>query len=410
MTAGYREIEVRFRNNPDTEFSVGTLAQKGNSLFFEYSPEWLLKGIELSPFILPLQSGLFAHKDYKFGPVFGLFDDSLPDGWGLLLMDRFFRSRNTDPVVVSILDRLLYLGSNTMGALTYHPSTVRSGEAGQCDLHQLAVEAKRVFAGKTEDILPQLMQAGGSPGGARPKVLVGINPDENDMVSGEGDLPPGFEHWIVKFAAREDFADAGPVEYAYAKMACAAGLEMAETRLFSPGDDEHYFGIKRFDRSAGNRRYHIHTLGNLIHANFRIPSCDYADVLKATNLLTKDNRHLESAYRQMIFNVLAHNRDDHVKNFSFLLDDQTGEWSLSPAYDLTFSKGPGGEHSTTILGEGRQPTKASLLQLAEQSGISARRAKDIYVKTEDAVSRWPEFAALAGVRKKTSQEIASFLV
>ncbi|AGF79896.1 HipA-like protein [Desulfocapsa sulfexigens DSM 10523] len=410
MAPGYREIEVRFHKDPDTEFAVGTLAEKNNTLFFEYNSEWISKKLELSPFTLPLQSPLFTHQDHRFGPIFGLFDDSLPDGWGLLLMDRFFRSQNINPAAISILDRLLYLGNNTMGALTYHPSTERTDGSDLLDLHKLATEAINVFGGKSNDILPQLMRAGGSPGGARPKVLIGFNPTTLDMVSGESDIPPGFEHWIVKFSAREDLADAGPVEYAYSKMAVAAGIMMEETKLFSTSNDELFFGVKRFDRRPDNRRLHIHTFGNLIHANFRIPSCDYGDLFKATSILTRNYQDIESVYRLMVFNVLAHNRDDHVKNFSFILDDQTGQWSLAPAYDLTFSRGPGGEHTTTVLGEGMKPTKQLLLQLAEQAGITKPRAEELFKETKEAVSRWPEFAALAGVRKNVIDEVSSFLL
>ncbi len=410
MAAGYREIKVRFSRGPEDSTHVGTLAEKDGSIFFEYDRDWLAGGLELSPFTLPLKPGLISHTDLRFGPLFGLFDDSLPDGWGLLLMDRFFRSQGIDPASVSVLDRLLYLGEKTMGALTYHPAVQRENDTSLLSLHNLAAEARLVYTGKVDKILPQLLRAGGSPGGARPKVLVGFNPDNDCMVSGEGDIPSDFEHWIVKFSAREDLADAGPVEYAYAKMACAAGITMEETHLFTATDNEHFFGVKRFDRLPGNRRYHVHTFGNLIHANFRVPGSDYADLLKVTSLLTRNNQDLERAYRLMVFNVLAHNRDDHVKNFSFLFDDQTGKWSFSPAYDLTFASGPGGEHTTTVLGEGFNPGSTHILQLAKQSGIAGKRASEIYQEVEEAISRWSDFAVLAGVSKKTSWQISSFLV
>ncbi|WP_457575568.1 type II toxin-antitoxin system HipA family toxin [Desulfomarina sp.] len=408
MTTGYREIEVRFSKDPSTSLPVGTLAEKDGLIYFEYNHQWLAHGLELSPFTLPLRPGLVCHRDHGFGPVFGLFDDSLPDGWGLLLMDRCFRSRNIDPVTVSILDRLLFLGNKTMGALTYHPALSRESDTSLPDLHDLAEEAMLVYAGKADQILPQLIRAGGSPGGARPKVLVGFNSDTGDIISGEGDIPPGFEHWIIKFSSREDLDDAGPVEYAYARMACAAGIKMEKTRLFTTDKGERFFGIKRFDRRPGNRRYHIHTFGNLVQANFRVPGSDYTDLLKTTSLLTRNNQDLEAACRLMIFNVMAHNRDDHVKNFSFLFDDHNGSWSLAPAYDLTFSRGPGGEHTTTILGEGLQPEQKLILQLAAQSGITPQRADIIFQEVEEAVSRWPEFAALAGVGEKTARDIAGF--
>jgi len=156
-------------------------------------------------------------------------------------------------------------------------------------------------------------------------------------------LPEGAEHWMVKFAARADARDAGPVEYAYSLMARAAGIEMPETRLFEVKHGRglrRYFGVRRFDRATGNRRIHIHTFANLIHANFRLPSTDYADLFQVTRLLTRNHRDLLRLFRLMVFNVAAHNRDDHAKNFAFMLDDRTDEWSLAPAYDLTHSLPP----------------------------------------------------------------------
>ena len=410
MAPGYREIEIYFTKNPKQSFPVGTLAEKENSIYFEYHQEWLDSGLELSPFTLPCKPGLIKHSNHRFGPLFGLFDDSLPDGWGLLLMDRFFRNQGTDLVKVSVLDRLLYLGRDTMGALTYHPpSGNKEDTENQIDLHRLSEEAKDVFEGKAKDILPELTKAGGSPGGARPKILVGYNRTNDVILSGEGDLGEDFEHWIIKFSARKDSSDAGPVEYAYSLMAHEAGIEMEQTKLFETAEGDRFFGVKRFDRSPNNVRHHIHTFGNLIQANFRIPSCDYGDLLKVVNLLTKDHVQLKKAYRLMCFNVLANNRDDHAKNFSFRLDDESGQWHLAPAYDLTFSRGPGGEHTTTVSGEGRQPTVHHCLQLAEEAGISLKEAQYIYSNVKDAVSCWLNFADQVGVREEVSNGIESFL-
>ena len=410
MAPGYREIEVSFTKSSKQSFPIGTLAEKENSIYFEYHQGWLDRGLELSPFTLPCKPGLIKHTNHGFGPLFGLFDDSLPDGWGLLLMDRFFRKQGIDLARVSVLDRLLYLGRETMGALTYHPPSFNKEETEHpIDLHCLAEEAKDVFEGKVKDILPELMKAGGSPGGARPKILVGYNRNNDVILSGEGELGDDFEHWIIKFSARKDSGDAGPVEYAYSLMAREAGIEMEKTKLFETAEGDQFFGVKRFDRSPDNVRHHIHTFGNLIHANFRIPSCDYGDLLKVVNLLTKDHVQLKKAYRLMCFNVLANNRDDHAKNFSFRLDDESGQWHLAPAYDLTFSRGPGGEHTTTVSGEGRQPTILHCLQLAKEAGISPREAKDIYYNVENAVSYWLDFAVQVGVREEVSYEIESFL-
>jgi serine/threonine-protein kinase HipA len=216
MAADLQEIQVYFTAEPDKSELVGILASQGQRLFFEYSPSWLQRNLELSPFILPAKPGLMEHKQREFGPLFGLFDDSLPDGWGLLLMDRHFRSLGLNPPAISPLERLLYLGRYTMGALTYHPATERDIlENTVPDLHELAVQSQQIFAGDEGEVLPLLLRAGGSPGGARPKVLISYNPLEQTIMVGNDDISPGFEHWMVKFSAREDTRDAGPVEYAY---------------------------------------------------------------------------------------------------------------------------------------------------------------------------------------------------
>jgi serine/threonine-protein kinase HipA len=218
-------------------------------------------------------------------------------------------------------------------------------------------------------------------------------------------LPDEFEHWIVKFPATSDPSDAGAIEYAYSLMAVAAGIDMPPTRLFATSAGESFFGVRRFDRQ-GNRRFHIHTFGNLIQADFRIPSADYADLLKATSLMTRNHQDVLRALRRMVFNVLAHNRDDHVKNFAFLLDDATGEWSLSPAYDLLYAPGPGGEHSMTLAGEGRAPGRSQVHQLADQAAVSGREADRIIEEVHAAVAGWKRHATRAGISAGTVREIA----
>ena len=403
-------LEVRFDRAPGDSRLFGALAEQDHRIYFEYDPDWLTTGLQLSPFTLPARSGLIEHTDREFGPLFGLFDDSLPDGWGRLLMDRHFRRLGLEPPTLSPLQRLAFLGTDTMGALTYHPPAKREGAAtAELDLQRLARQAQAVFAGETADVLPELLAAGGSPGGARPKVLVGWNPDTDEIISGEADLPDGYEHWIVKFCAREDTDDAGLVEYAYSKMARWAGLEMPATRLFETRDGERYFGVKRFDRAEGNRRRHVHTFGNLIHADFRLPSCDYADLLKATTILTRDRREVISAFRLAAFNVRAHNRDDHAKNFAFMLDDETGLWRLSPAYDLTFALGPGGEHTTTVVGEGKAPAGEHLLGLAAEFDIDQAEARAVLDQVFAAVDRWDEAVGASGVPREASRRISEYL-
>lgn len=404
-----KKLEVRFVRSPGDSLHVGTLAEDRGRVYFEYAASFLATGLSLSPFHLPFEPGLFEHRDHTFGPLPGLFDDSLPDGWGLLLMDRHFSSLALNPAAISPLDRLSWLGTRTMGALTYHPPANREdASAGVFDLHDLARHSQDILAGAAVDVLPELLRAGGSPGGARPKVLVGYNPDTGEVRSGEDNLPDGFEHWIVKFTAKTDAADAGAIEFAYSLMARDAGIDIPPTRLFETRTGQKFFGVQRFDR-AGNRRYHVHTFGNMIQSNFRIPSVDYADLLKATSVLTRNYQDVLRAFRRMVFNVLAHNRDDHVKNFAFRLDDATGEWSLTPAYDLLHTPGPGGEHTMTLAGEGMHPGRRQMLRLAELAGLSEKEVTAIIDDVQVAVGRWPAHAAQAGVTMAAIREIANAL-
>lgn len=403
-----KRLEVFFAPTTEESQLVGVLAEDRGRVFFEYAAQWLSRGLNLSPVRLPLRAGLHEHRDGAFGPLPGLFDDSLPDGWGLLLMDRYFRKRGVEALSPSPLDRLAWVGDRGMGALTYRPAGEGPADDGRFDLHELSREAEAILAGKADEILPQLVKAGGSAGGARPKVLVGYNEQTGDVISGSQELPAGFEHWIVKFSARQDMPDSGPMEYAYSLMAKAAGLDMPDTRLFVTAQEDRFFGVKRFDR-MGNRRVHVHTFGNMIHANFRLPSCDYADLVKTAALVTRDAVDAERVFARMAFNVLAYNRDDHVKNFAFIMDDDTGTWRLSPAYDLVFATGPGGQHTMSVAGEGKHPRRGDLFRAVHKAGLSANILDAILARVAEATGRWSEFAQQAGVSAETAQRIAGYL-
>lgn len=409
LPSGWQEkagLKPDLQSQDQRGWLVGSLAESGHRCYFEYDAGFLQSPVWLSPFKLPPEPGLHEHRDRDFGPLFGLFDDSLPDGWGLLLMDRYLRSRNVSLDAVSPLDRLAFLGTQTMGALTYHPpADFISVKSRALDLQELAQASYRLLRGATEDVLPQLLQSGGSPGGARPKILVGLKGDE--LITGPEPLPDGYEPWMIKFHAREDTIDDGRVEYAYSEMAREAGIQMPQTRLFSTKQGAAYFGVARFDR-AGSVRHHMHTFGNLIHANFRVPSCDYTQLLHVTRVLTRNQADVEAAFRMMVFNIYGHNRDDHVKNFAFLLR-AAGEWVLSPAYDLTFSSGPGGEHSMTIGGEGRHPTAEHIQSVAEGAGIPAKRALEIVEEVRGSIARWHVFADAAGLHRERRLEVEKAL-
>lgn len=402
-----RKLEVRL-DWGDEQVLVGTLAEQERVIYFEYDDAFIAKPLPISPFKLPVRPGVFEHREREFGDIFGVFNDSLPDGWGLLLMDREFRKRGHDPAALSILERLAYIGTRGMGALTYHPPAAADDEGELLiDLDELARQAERVLEGSAEEILPALRIAGGSPGGARPKVLVGVGEDGH-LISGTSDLPEGYRHFIVKFPASEDIPDIGAVEAAYALMAREAGIDVPTTRLFETGDGGRYFGAERFDR-PGTLRLHMHTLSGLFHASHRIPSMEYEGLLKATMALTRDHRQMEEAFRRMAFNVFAHNRDDHVKNFSYLMD-RSGAWRFAPAYDIVFSQGPRGEHTMAVAGEAARPTERDMLKVADDCDVDRRRAREIIRQVRDAVNRWPRLALDTGVSGETVSRIEKVIV
>jgi serine/threonine-protein kinase HipA len=401
-----KKLAVYLSSDPDQRRLVGKLAESGRKIYFEYHPEFLNDPLWLSPFKLPPEPGLHEHRDRSFGPLFGLFDDSLPDGWGLLLMDRYFRKKGIQPETLSPLDRLAYMGTRTMGALTYHPpSETDDGQEASVNLHRLAQAACGVLEGTAAELLPTLRIAGGSPGGARPKAVIGVKGDR--IISGADILPEGYTGWIVKFPSKRNSTAEGRIEYAYSLMARSAGLNVPPARLFTTPEDDAFFGVERFDRCQ-NRRLHMHTFGNLIHSNFRIPGCDYEQLMKTTRVLTKNQPDVISAFRLMVFNILAHNRDDHVKNFAFLLNADN-EWRLAPAYDLTFTHGSGGEHTMTVAGEGRAPGRVHILRIAGQAGLSKNQADEIMDEVASAISKWPHFADEAGLSKTAAKRIGSSL-
>jgi len=211
----------------------------------------------------------------------------------------------------------------------------------------------------------------------------------------------------VKFPNSQDGKDAGAIEYVYALMALEAGIKMPEVHLFPSQKSNGYFAVKRFDRD-GNKRLHMHTVSGLIHSNFRLPNLDYEDLLALTGALSKDIREVEKMFRLAVFNVMAHNRDDHAKNFSFLMNE-FGEWKLSPAYDLTFSSGPGGKQSTMVMGEGRNVTVKHLTRLGREAKLLKEFIENVIEQTNSALSKWPSLSKDFGV-SKSNRELISRLI
>ncbi|MFT5920220.1 MAG: serine/threonine-protein kinase HipA [Granulosicoccus sp.] len=395
-------VSLRFKK---TETLVGKLATKDGRTYFEYDARFMESGIQISPFNLPLKSGLIRNEDTTFDGLFGVFNDSLPDGWGKLLIDRAMRDRNVAHQSLTALDRLSFVGKRGMGALIYSPEQhFETQEIETIKLDAIAQDVDEVLKGSVTEVIERLQAFGGSSAGARPKILVGYDRNTNSLISGTDNLPAHSEPWIIKFPSSSDPPDIAQIEYAYALMAKAANVEMTETQLFS-GNRGRYFGTSRFDRQ-GEDRLHTHTAAGLLHSSHRYPSLDYSDLMNRTLYLTHDHRELEKVFKLCCFNVLAHNRDDHSKNFSFLMNE-IGNWTFAPAYDLTFSFGPGGQQSTTVMGEGQSPKRSHLSQLAAEFNL--KKYERVIDEVENAISNWATFASEANVSPTSKKLIAKYL-
>ena len=345
---------------------VGTLAMTAsNKTAFQYSDEWLENGFSISPFSLPVKNEVFIPtKDY-FQGLYGVFADSLPDNWGKLLLYRLLRSHKQNIDDLTVLDRLAIVGESGMGALTYHPAK-ESLQYDRCsDLDELATQCQKILNTEYSDKLDELYRLGGTSGGARPKIMTAING----------------ESWIIKFPAHVDGKNAGKMEYEYSCCAKKCGIKMTETKLFSSEKCAGYFGTKRFDRIVSGdkeERVHMLTAAALLELDFEQPSLDYHDLMKLTKIITEnDNEDMENMYRRMCFNIFAHNRDDHSKNFTYLYDEKKDKWHLSPAYDLTYSNTYYGEHTTSVDGNGKNPGEKETLKVGMTAGIE--KEKCIYL-------------------------------
>lgn len=352
-----RQIEVIYGNRP-----VGRLALTKEGLCaFEYSAAWLGSGFSISPFELPLKSGVFIAKSRPFDGGFGVFDDCLPDGWGLLVLDRYLQQNGINPRTFTLLDRLALVGSAGRGALEFRPDRSLVSKQDYVDFEKLALEAEQIlgnedYSGKG---IEEFQYRGGSPGGARPKIFTRYDGKE----------------WLVKFRAKNDSERIGAEECNYSLLAKKCGIEMPETRLF----EGKYFGVERFDRTPKGK-LHVISMAGLVGADYRLPSIDYAHIFQACAMLTHNVAELWKVYRLMVFNYLIGNKDDHAKNFAFIYRD--GDWHFSPAYDLLPSDGING-YKTTSINDRIEPSKEDLFAVAVKAGLDKREAVGIFEKMQE---------------------------
>lgn len=345
---------------------VGKLAMYDKyRVAFEYSDEWIANGFSISPYSLPLEKKVFVPSiDLPFEGLFGVFWDSLPDGWGRLLVDRMLVSKGENPDAINSLTRLAIVGDNGMGLLSYRPEIETDYSIGGHSYDELASEAAKILNDQSSKCLDDLFAMGASSGGARPKLLTKIDGED----------------WIIKFRTSQDPKNIGEIEYRYNECARKCEIDVPDFKLLDSTTCSGYFATKRFDR---NPRLHMISVSALLEVSHRVPALDYNTLMQLTLSLTKDYSEVEKMFRLMCFNVFAHNRDDHSNNFSFIYKDNG--WKLSPAYDLTYSNSIGGEHATSVNGNGKEPGMKEILAVADKIGMNKGKAIKIADELNNSV-------------------------
>lgn len=389
---------------------------------FVYDDAFIGFGVEPAPVMMPV-----ARRGYSFAQLPertfhglpGMLADSVPDKFGNAVIDAWLRKEGRLPGSMTPIERLCYTGSRGMGALEYRPAIMReSGVAERLEVEALAKLADAVLKGRKEakgefDGMASILRVGTSAGGARAKALIGWNEQSGEVRSGQVRLDPGFGYWLIKFDGisgngdkeGDDEWDYGRVEYAYYLMAKAAGLKMSECRLW----EGRHFMTRRFDRTENGDKLHLQTLGAMAHFDFNDPrGYSYEQAFRITRQVVHDVRAESQLFRQMVFNVLAWNCDDHVKNISYLMN-RNGEWSLAPTYDVTFAYKPQGmwtsSHQMSVNGKNRMVEAEDMLAAGKVAGLKAAEMHAIIDEVREAVGRWREFAESVGVKVEFTQSI-----
>lgn len=354
MIAEVKKVTVRYNGR-----IVGYLAQIEEGVIgFQYDDGWLKGGFPISPLSLPLRKEIFVSKKKHFDGLYGVFWDSLPDGWGELLVKRYLAKQGINYDRLSPLTKLSLVGENGLGGLNYEPSQFAGESADTPDFDTLAREVNKVLNDENADDLDAVYRLGGSSGGARPKAHLHIDGEE----------------WIVKFPCRIDPQDVGELEYRANVAARECGIDVNEFRLFPSRMCSGYFGAKRFDRKAG-KRLHVLSLAALLETTHRQPNLDYGHLFNVTENVCAATKEMYEVFRRMCFNVYYGNKDDHSKNFAFLYHEEIGGYLLSPAYDLTKTIGKF-EHEMTVNGAGN-PSDADILALAEDFKLNLQTCRKI---------------------------------
>jgi len=400
---------------------------------FEYDTDFLKLGLDIAPLMMPLEEARRGHVIHSFPALNpetfkrlpGLLADTLPDKFGQAIVNAWLARQGRSPDDFSIIERLCYTGSRAMGALEFKPTVIKHLEQPvSVEISEMIALIQDVMNHRnsldvslsqdeqtTQQALLDILRIGTSAGGARAKAVIAYNENTGEILSGQADAPNDFEHWLLKFDGVSDIefgqtSDFGRIEYAYYKMAIAAGINMSESRLLEENGRAHFM-TRRFDRVASNK-LHMQSLCALQHYDFNLAGAyGYEQALMTMRKMKLSKKEQLQQYRRMVFNVIARNQDDHTKNIAFLMNPQ-GEWSLAPAFDMTHSYKPGQgwtqTHQMSINGKRDNFTRQDLIDVAKNNDL--KNPEKVIAEVIDAVKQWPAFATDAGVSKQKLEAIS----
>lgn len=411
------------------------LADDESTAAFEYARDFLASGIQLAPLAMPLSSRVYRFPELaveSFHGLPGLLADSLPDKFGTRLVDAWLARQGRQPGSMNPVERLCYVGARGMGGLEFEPHVGPTARVSRrLELEALVALASEILSTRgglrlqlgedsDERAMAQLLRVGTSAGGARAKAVIAWNPESGEVRSGQVDTDAGFEHWLLKFDGvsgnrdreLDDPQGYGAIEFAYWHMAQSAGIQMSECRLLEENGRRHFM-TRRFDRTASGAKLHMQSLGAIAHFDYNQPGAHgYEQAVQVIRHLDLGADTLEQFYRRAVFNVLARNQDDHVKNIAFLMNKQ-GQWSLAPAFDLVYSYNPDGawtsRHQMSLNGKRQAFTFEDFKALAAVAGLKRGRDKRLFREVRDAVLAWPEHARKAGLSQTVIARIKAAL-
>ncbi len=414
--------------------SVGAVSwdERAGLAHFEYEPGFIQSGIELAPFTMPLSKQIYSFPALPrktFHGLPGLLADSLPDDFGNALINVWLANQGRSPETFNPVERLCYIGIRGMGALEYLPSQGRfTGQSESIDLDALIELASKILTSRNtlqgsfgaelrEDSLQEILRVGTSAGGARAKAIIAWNPETDEVRSGQVEAGAGFSYWLLKFDGvsgnrdkeLEDPAGYGLIEYAYYQMARKANIDMEESRLLKENGRSHFM-TRRFDRTLAGRKIHMQSFCAMEHFDFNQAGAhSYEQALRTIRRLGMPMSAIEEQFRRMAFNIIGRNQDDHVKNIAYLMD-KSGNWSLSPAFDMTYSYNPEGDwtnrHQMSLNGKRDGFIMDDFRACAKNASMKRGKAEDIVQQVQEAVLQWKHIAEESGVPPEVSNGIA----